>query len=79
MPSTRGPGSRSVVKIVSRERLKAEAGAGLAPQITRAFALVFARKPSPEEFDAAITVAQSHGMTQLCRMLLNANEFVYVE
>ncbi len=36
------------------------------------------RKPSAAEMDAAALV-KSSGLTQLCRMLLNANEFVYVD
>ncbi len=47
--------------------------------IERAFALVFGRKPSAAEVDTAAALVKSSGLTQLCRMLLNANEFVYVD
>ncbi len=47
--------------------------------IERAFALAFGRKPTAAEMDAAAALVKSSGLTQLCRMLLNANEFVYVD
>ena len=45
----------------------------------RAFSLAFARPPSDAERDAAEALVKSRGLTQLCRMLMNANEFVYVD
>lgn len=61
------------------ERVNAEAGTDTAAQVTRAFQRALGRQPSPEEFAAAQSLLQSHGLKQLCRMLLNANEFVYVD
>ena len=48
-------------------------------QIERAFQLAFGRNPTETEAVAAVKLVESHGLTQLCRMLLNANEFVYVD
>jgi hypothetical protein len=45
----------------------------------RAFQLAFGRNPSPAEAASAAELVKSRGLTQLCRMLLNANEFVYVD
>ena len=61
------------------ERVETEAVNNSAAQVTRAFQLVFSRKPSPTEATAAATLLQTRGLIQLCRMLLNANEFVYVD
>ena len=61
------------------ERVKSEAGPAPKPLVHRAFLLAFGRGPSPTEGTAAETLVQSRGLTQLCRMLLNANEFVYVD
>ena len=48
-------------------------------QIERAFQLAFGRNPTETEAVAAVKRVESHGLTQLCRMLLNATEFVYVD
>ena len=61
------------------ERLKAEAGDEPTQQVNRAFDLAFGRRASPQEAAAAVALIQSRGLTQLCRMLLNSNEFVYVD
>ncbi len=61
------------------ERVRSEAGDQPAAQVHRAFALAFARKPSVAEHAAATELAQARGLAQLCRMLLNTNEFVYVD
>ncbi|MES2793407.1 MAG: DUF1553 domain-containing protein [Planctomycetota bacterium] len=60
-------------------RLQTDAGDAPAKQVERAFFLTFGRTPSPEESQAAIALVQSRGLPQFCRMLLNANEFVYVD
>ena len=60
-------------------RVAREAGADAAAQITRAFQLAFARTPSQPELAAARDLVRTEGVFSLCRMLLNANEFVYVD
>lgn len=60
-------------------RVKDDAGTDLAAQVARAFQLAFGRKPSPTEAASAASLVQGRDLTQLCRMLLNANEFVYVD
>lgn len=61
------------------ERIRSDAGSDAIAQSNRAFRLALGRNPSPKESAAAVTLLQSQGLTQLCRMLLNANEFVYVD
>jgi hypothetical protein len=60
-------------------RVAAESGGELRAQGARAFALAFGRAPDVSELDSASALMKSHGLPQLCRMLLNANEFVYVD
>ncbi|KAF0180173.1 MAG: hypothetical protein FD161_951 [Limisphaerales bacterium] len=60
-------------------RVERETGADPAAQITRAFQLAFARPPSQPELAAARDLVRADGVFPLCRMLLNANEFVYVD
>lgn len=59
-------------------RLKSEAGGDTARQVQRAFELAFQRQPSAEEASVCNTLANEHGLPALCRVLLNANEFLFV-
>ncbi len=61
------------------ERAQREAGAEAAAQIDRAFALVFCRAPSPKEARAAQALVAKDGLPELCRVLLNTNEFAFIE
>ena len=60
-------------------RLEQEAGGDPAAQVRRGFALALARQPDDAELAAAVAVVRQAGLAQFCRMLLNANEFVYVD
>ncbi len=60
-------------------RLRREAGADPRKQIRRAFQLAFSREPSPEELNRYHEFVQTGGLVSICRVLLNANEFVYVD
>jgi hypothetical protein len=48
-------------------------------QVRRGFALAFQRQPDPVERNAAVALLSEAGLTQFCRMLLNANEFVTID
>ncbi len=61
------------------ERLNAETGNEPTQQASRAFELALGRRASASELAAAVRLVQSRGLAQLCRMLLNSNEFVYVD
>jgi hypothetical protein len=48
-------------------------------RIRRAFELCFQRPPTAEELRAAHSLVTSQNLFALCRMLINANEFVYLD
>lgn len=48
-------------------------------RVDRAFRLALGRSPSPQESQAGLQLARTRGLNQLCRMLFNSNEFVYVD
>ncbi|MEI6235587.1 MAG: DUF1553 domain-containing protein [Planctomycetota bacterium] len=47
--------------------------------IRRAFQLALQRDPSPAQAQAAAKLVAEQGLFSLCRMLLNANEFIYLD
>jgi hypothetical protein len=47
-------------------------------QVATAFALALGRDPTDEEFAQFTEFARHHGMTNLCRVILNSNEFIFV-
>jgi hypothetical protein len=51
----------------------------LEAQIDRAVLLAFGRHPRPEERDALRGLASSRGLAAVCRLLFNANEFLFVD
>jgi hypothetical protein len=48
-------------------------------QVQRAFALALQRPATPAEARAAEALVAGQGLFALCRMLLNTNEFVYLD
>jgi hypothetical protein len=60
-------------------RLKADAGDDLAAQLRRAYWLLYSREPSAAELKLLIPFARQHDLSALMRVLVNANEFVYVD
>jgi hypothetical protein len=61
------------------ERIEKEAGSSLKARVNCAFQLAFQRLPSEKELAAAEKLVGEHGLIALCRALLNANEFVFVD
>ena len=61
------------------ERVTRDAGADIEAQVRRAFLLAFGRAPSPVELSASAAMAREHGLPMFCRVLLNANEFIYLD
>lgn len=47
--------------------------------VRRAFQLAFAREPSAEELTALETYAKREGLENACRVILNLNEFSFVD
>ncbi|MCH2382470.1 MAG: DUF1553 domain-containing protein [Pedosphaera sp.] len=65
-------------------RIRREAGGGIGEQVRLAYRLAFSRSPTPEEaghFAKFLGQAENTGdaLTGFCRVLLNANEFVYID
>ena len=59
------------------KRVEREAGAERETQVRRVFELVLNRAPKPDELQ---TFARFNGsLDGICRVLLNSNEFVYVD
>ena len=63
------------------ERLRKEADNDPEKQIKLAYRLALARAPTPSETKAmhVFLTEESEGLVQLCRAILNLNEFVYVD
>ncbi|MGV3663685.1 MAG: PSD1 and planctomycete cytochrome C domain-containing protein [Prosthecobacter sp.] len=60
-------------------RLRREAGDDPARQIELAWGLALCRGPSATEQEAMLAFLQTEPLEQLCRVVLNLNEFVYPE
>ncbi len=48
-------------------------------QARHAFRLTLHREPSPQESAAFTNYANRHGLAAMCRVLINSNEFLFVE
>jgi len=59
------------------ERLRREAGSDPARQVEHAYRLALARVPRPEEAQKMQAFLKEQPLEELCRVLLNMNEFVY--
>ena len=51
----------------------------LAEQVTRAYRLALSRSPRESELNALTTFSKKNGLENLCRVLFNLNEFVFVD
>ncbi len=61
------------------DRVRREAGGALPAQINRAFRLAIQRAPTPDERELCLKLAAERSLPELCRALLNLNEFAYVD
>ncbi len=59
-------------------RLEGVAGT-LEGRVARGHRDALGRDPSPDELRALTAHAREHGLANTCRLLLNLNEFVYVD
>lgn len=62
-----------------KQRIENEAISRRESHIRHAFMLTFQRDPSDLELIAATRLVTDQGLFALCRMLINANEFIYVD
>ncbi len=60
------------------ERVLREAD-GIEAQARRAFALALSRPPAGDELAALLDYARREGLANACRVILNLNEFVFVD
>lgn len=60
------------------ERVSGEVSA-VETQVQRAFALATGRSPSPQELTALVTYTTQEGLENTCRVILNLNEFSFVD
>jgi hypothetical protein len=61
------------------DRVRREAGESPGRQVERAFQLALQRSPAPEERRACLGLLAKRSLPELCRALLNLNEFAYVD
>lgn len=61
------------------EHVAATKPADLTAQVAEAFSLALARPATPEELADLTEYAKKHGLANYCRMLLNLNEFAFVD
>jgi hypothetical protein len=60
-------------------RQGAAGGADLVPAwIDRAYELAFSRRPDAAERSLVEPIVREHGLPMLCRVLFNANEFLFI-
>ncbi len=61
------------------KRVAAEMGADDRAQVDRAFALALQRSPDEKERTACLALLKQRSLLELCRALLNVNEFIYFD
>ncbi len=60
-------------------RITSEARNGPDAKVERAFSLILQRPPSRDERRRCATLLHERNLTELCRALLNINEFIYID
>jgi hypothetical protein len=61
------------------ERLAKEAPDDPRRQVERLYALALCRPPTDDEVNTLVNHARTHGLANACRIVLNSNEFVFVD
>jgi hypothetical protein len=61
------------------ERVRKEAGENTKHQIERAFILTLQRPPEKQELNACLDLLQHRSLAEVCRALMNVNEFIYID
>ncbi|WP_417384710.1 PSD1 and planctomycete cytochrome C domain-containing protein [Gimesia sp.] len=51
----------------------------LTTQINQAFQTALGRKPEPDELKLLKTIGEQHGLKNVCRLILNSNEFIFID
>ena len=61
------------------KRVRQEAGNEPEAQVRQVFRIALQREPKPEEHDACLRLLRRRSLPELCRALINLNEFAYVD
>jgi hypothetical protein len=61
------------------KRVEQSAGNDADQQVKFAFQIALQRAPSEEEYSTCLLMLKKHSLPEFCRVLLNLNEFVYVD
>jgi hypothetical protein len=61
------------------KRVETEAGQDTAAQVKCAFKLALQRSPNDEELSSCLKLREKRSLMELCRSLMNLNEFIYVD
>jgi hypothetical protein len=61
------------------ERVIKDAGTDVSLQTARIYQLAYGRSPNDAEADQLAQFVTSHGLSALCRVVLNSNEFIHVD
>jgi hypothetical protein len=61
------------------ERMERERPGDVAAQIARAFTLALSRPPTPDELASLIAYTTTNGLENTCRLIVNLNEFTFVD
>ncbi len=61
------------------DRIKQEHGDDVKAQIDAAYQFAYSRSPRPAELKAVLPLVNEYGLQQLCRVLFNTSEFLYIQ
>ncbi|GAB5443175.1 MAG: hypothetical protein Fues2KO_35240 [Fuerstiella sp.] len=61
------------------QRIVQDVGSNTEAQIQRLFQLAVCRPATAEEIESLAGFVEQHGLAALCRIILNSNEFIYVD
>ncbi len=71
--------TQDAAEALARRASNAQSSPDIKTAIHNAYRLALGRTPTPEETQVALDVANQHGLTPLCRALLNCNEFLFLQ
>ena len=71
--------SKNLAERINRELNGKKGGATTELLVNRAWRLVLGRSPTADEKAKSVRLVQKHELALLCRVLLNSNEFVFVD
>ncbi|HYE32687.1 MAG TPA: DUF1553 domain-containing protein, partial [Methylomirabilota bacterium] len=61
------------------KRVVKECGSDQNAQVSHAFRIAFQRAPTASERDACLSLLKTRSLNELCRALINVNEFAYID